>query len=67
MAHDCCVVWQPDILGVVLVVFALRGPGLLLVDDECALYVDLHIAGVQYGLVDVALRSRPPRPRRYGA
>ena len=44
MAHDCCVVWQSDVLGVVLVIFAPRGSRLFLIDDESALDIDAHIA-----------------------
>jgi hypothetical protein len=65
VAHDGCVVRQPDVLGVVLVILALRGSGLFLVDNEGALHVDLDIAGVQDRLVDVALRGCPPGPSRY--
>lgn len=54
MAHDGRVVRQADVLGVVLVVVALGGARLLVVDDEGALDVDLDIAGVQ-DLLDVAL------------
>ena len=65
VAHDCCVVRQPDVLGVVFVIFALRGSGLFLIDNEGALNIDLNIAGVQDRLVDVALRGCPPGPSRY--
>lgn len=66
VAHDCRVVRQPDVLGVVLVILALRGSRLFLIDNEGALHVDLDIAGVQDRLVDVALRGCPPWPSRYG-
>jgi hypothetical protein len=67
MAHDCRVVWQPDVLGIVLIVFALRGPRLLLVDNERALHIDPHISRVRDGLLDVALdRGTPGAPERGG-
>lgn len=66
VADDCGVVRQPDVFRVVLIIFTLRGARLLLVDDKGALHVDLHIPRMQDRLVDVALCSRAPRPRRYG-
>ena len=44
MAHNCRVVWQTDILGVVLIVLALWSAGVLLIDDESSLDIDAHIA-----------------------
>lgn len=66
VAHDCGVVWKPNVMRIVLVVFALRGARLLLVDNEGALHIDAHIAGMQDRLLDVALNSRPPRSSKHG-
>jgi len=44
MAHNCRVVWQTDILGIVLIVLALWSAGVLLIDDESSLDIDAHIA-----------------------
>jgi hypothetical protein len=59
MAHDCRVVWQPDIFGIVLVVFASRCARLLLVDYEGALDIDAHVTRVQDGLLNIALDRGP--------
>lgn len=64
MAHNGRVVGQSDILGVVLVVLALRRAGRLLVDNESPLDINAHIARVQDGLLDVALDGSPPGPAK---
>jgi hypothetical protein len=46
MAYDCRVVGQPNVFGIVLIVFALRCSRLLLVDDESSLNVDAHVSRV---------------------
>ena len=66
MAYDCRVVWQPNVLGIVLIVFALRGTRLLLVDNERSLNIDAYIARVQNRILDVALNSRSPRASKCG-
>lgn len=60
MAHDGRVVGQPNVVGIVLVVFAFRGIRLLLVDYESALNIDAHAARVLDGILDIALGSSPP-------
>lgn len=60
MADELGVVGQADVSGVVLVVVAARGGGLV-ADDEGALDVDAHVARVQDGVVDVGLGSGASR------
>jgi hypothetical protein len=62
MAHDCRVVWQPDVLGVVLIVLALRRARLLLVDYKGTLDIDAHVSGVQDSLLNIALNCSSSRP-----
>lgn len=64
MTYDCRVVWQSNVVGIVLIVFALWCAGLLLVHNECTLNIDAHISRVQNGFLDVALDSRPSRPSK---
>lgn len=63
MADDCSVIRQPNVLGIVLIVFALGSAWLLLVDNEGALHVDAHVTGMLDGVLDVALDGRPTRTR----
>jgi hypothetical protein len=54
MAHDPSVMWQTNILGLVVNALGLDGAARprLVVDDKSALDVDLNGAGIGNGLLD---------------
>lgn len=60
MAYNGRVVGQPNVMGVVLVIFAFGRSRLLLVDYESTLNIDAHAARVLDGILYVALGSSPP-------